>query len=231
MVDAQVNVSGYDASYGVDAYNLSDQYRQILVVGSPITSSLGGVAAVESSALYVSSITNDRSVLGLVGVSSLSAGHFTGLVGVSSLSAGHFTGLVGVSSLSSTVNTTTVSSTHGVSSTGFNGSGAGGSPVNVVLIPAPGADKAILVHGAQMFIVGNGATATGQIVLYHGTDDDDDSKVLLRARGVGVNAQSFNLISTAPIKCGTNQPIKFFFSEDGGAIYGGGTVYHETIDV
>ena len=64
MTNSVVNVSGYDASYGIDAFLVDTDYRQIVTVGGN-TSAVGGTATVDSSALYVSAVG------GTVGVSNL----------------------------------------------------------------------------------------------------------------------------------------------------------------
>jgi len=112
----------------------------------------------------------------------------------------------------------------------FSFSGAGGAPVsNTVVIAAPGANKALLIHGYQTTLLGAAAASDGFAML---TDGNDGTTKRIYVVGVAAEESVNHSITLKyPIQLTTNTALMVTTDEQANHITFFGTVYYTTIDV
>jgi len=109
-------------------------------------------------------------------------------------------------------------------------SGAAGSPVdNQELIAAPGANKALLIHGYQTCLGGIGGTSEGVAMLTGGNDTGTNRFYLSQV--MAEISVDHSIMLKYPIQIDTNTAVKITTTEIASHTVFAGVVYYTTIPV
>ncbi|MBT4111511.1 hypothetical protein HOE37_06650 [Candidatus Woesearchaeota archaeon] len=165
MTDSNVNVSGSDQVYSIDAYEMGTggDFRQVIVLGDFNTSGDSGCVSVTGNALNVSSIGTSETALTNIQNEVENTNNNTAnvLTYERNVHASNPQGLI-VQTGSGGLETNIIPGTEYLSTVYLDYDAAGDNPTtNTEVIAAPGIGYKIVLYGLQLIVQANGATDSG----------------------------------------------------------------------